>query len=111
MIRGKDAQGSVMIINDVTFPTELRDLYREINAEAIGRITLMLAVFAGLALLCSLFMKGISLDRGSRSTQSFVEIKDEVSFRDERDVAEMTLEEGAEESRMLLTEATRRDIL
>jgi hypothetical protein len=57
------------------FPASVQVVYRTIMANVIDTLFIVIAAFAGLALVASLVSKDLSLDRDTRSAQQFKEKK------------------------------------
>ena len=57
----------------IEFPPEIQILYRDIMAQVIDQVFIVLASLSGFAFLVSLIAKNLSLKRESNSTQGFIE--------------------------------------
>jgi hypothetical protein len=71
ILSSKDAEQSAVLI--AAFPPEIQIVYREIVAQVIDKLFIVLASLSGLAFLVSLTAKNLSLEKDTRSAQAFTE--------------------------------------
>jgi hypothetical protein len=72
-----EAEHAATII--IQYPIQVQKIYREISAKTTDSLFEVIAIFSGVALLGSLFSKNLSMDRESKSDQSFVDLPSRVT--------------------------------
>ncbi|KAH8811091.1 major facilitator superfamily domain-containing protein [Xylogone sp. PMI_703] len=70
IIMGDEAQSAVLMLGKL--PKDVEEIYRNTAAKALEASWMLLAIIAGVAFLTSLFMKNLTLDKDSKTTQKFL---------------------------------------